>query len=145
MASDYESLEFADHFDCAVFFDCLHHAEDEKAAIHSAWRALKPGGLLITHEPGVGHSRSPDSVRAMELYGVNERDMPPERIIAAARAIGFTEWRIYPLPQVVINRFYRLEPNPWLFSPAGMRRALHLLRMAFFPSAKAGAIVVLKK
>ena len=75
--SDYESLTFSEIFDCAVFYDSLHHATDEKSALETVHRALRPGGVLITHEPGAGHSKSPDSLRAMELYGVTEKTWRP--------------------------------------------------------------------
>src|SRR5882724_7528324 len=32
LVSDYEDLRFTEEFDCAVFFDALHHAVDEKLA-----------------------------------------------------------------------------------------------------------------
>ena len=62
IVSDYESLAFDDPFDCAVFYDSLHHAVDERAALQSVYRALRPDGILVTHEPGVGHSMNPDSI-----------------------------------------------------------------------------------
>jgi ubiquinone/menaquinone biosynthesis C-methylase UbiE len=78
VVSDYESLQFDEPFDCAVFYDSLHHATDERAALQSAYRALRPGGVLVTHEPGAGHSKSADSLaRDGGLYGVTEKDMPP--------------------------------------------------------------------
>jgi SAM-dependent methyltransferase len=49
---DYEDMQFADEFDGAVFFDCLHHAEDERLALKMVYRALRPGGICVTHEPG---------------------------------------------------------------------------------------------
>jgi SAM-dependent methyltransferase len=58
--SDYEALAFAAEFDGVVFFDALHHAVDERAALAFAWHALKPGGICVTSEPGVGHANSAD-------------------------------------------------------------------------------------
>ena len=55
VVSDYESAGYSEEFDAALFYDSLHHAEDERAAIRCAFRALKPGGALVTHEPGRGH------------------------------------------------------------------------------------------
>ena len=55
--SDYESASFPCEFDCAVFYDSLHHADDERAALRLAFDVLKPGGVLITHEPGGGALR----------------------------------------------------------------------------------------
>ncbi len=92
------------HFDCAVFYDSLHHSDDERLAVAAAFAALKPGGVCITCEPGVGHSRSPESLQAVQKTGVNERDMEPARVIAAARAVGFTNWRVFPRARAV-HRF----------------------------------------
>lgn len=94
IVSDYESLAFAGEFDCAVFFDSLHHAVDEEAALASAFRALRPGGVLVTHEPGEGHARHPVTLEAVARYGVTEKDMPPRHIVALARRIGFSQARI---------------------------------------------------
>jgi SAM-dependent methyltransferase len=94
VVSDYEGLAFEGEFDCAVFFDSLHHAVDEEAALRSAFRALRPGGVLVTHEPGEGHAAKPPAIEAMKRYGVTEKDMPPRHIVALARAIGFREARI---------------------------------------------------
>lgn len=145
VCSDYESLDFHEKFDCVVFFDCLHHADDERAALASAWRALKPGGLVITHEPGEGHSTAPHSIQAMELYGVNERDMPPALIIRQARAVGFRDWRIYPMQHELFQIFYGEARRFSFWSRKGLRAARRLLRLAQEPSDRASAIVVLKK
>ncbi len=102
MLSDYESLHFEEPFDCAVFYDALHHAVDERAALESAYRALRPGGILITHEPGAGHSESPESVRARELYAVTEKDMPPAHIRDLCREIGFSAFEFLLDPTLTL-------------------------------------------
>jgi SAM-dependent methyltransferase len=95
---DFESVPFADEFDIVVFYDCLHHAQDEVAALRSAHRALRAGGTCITLEPGRGHHDSPDSIRTMQQFGTTERDMPPSTIIAAAKAIGFRGHAVHERP-----------------------------------------------
>lgn len=142
--ADYEALSFKNEFDCAVFFDCLHHADDELAAIQSAYDALKPGGLLITHEPGEGHSTASHSIEAMKLYGVNERDMPPSLIIRRGREVGFHSARIYPMQHELQTIFYG-EPPPKMISPAGWRRVKNVLKLAFIPSEANSSIVVMQK
>jgi ubiquinone/menaquinone biosynthesis C-methylase UbiE len=89
VVSDYESLSFQDEFDCAVFYDCLHHAEDEVAALRAVYKALRPGGICIACEPGEGHSKAPESIKAMQEFGVTERDMPPWLVKRAAKQVGF--------------------------------------------------------
>ena len=103
VCSDYEALDYRDRFDIAVFFDSLHHAEDEAGAIRSVYRALKPGGVCVTVEPGEGHSTSHHAIHAMNHFGVTEKDMPPRHIRKLAAAAGFSSIRIladvynYPL------------------------------------------------
>ena len=144
LISDYESLAFRDEFDCAVFFDCLHHADDEGAAIAKVYEALKPGGIMITHEPGLGHSTTPHSIEAMRIYGVNERDMPPSLIIAQGEKVGFGDARIYPMQHDLQEVFYQGK-QPRLFSKSGWRKLRRLINMTFSPSLDQSAIVVLRK
>jgi ubiquinone/menaquinone biosynthesis C-methylase UbiE len=110
IVSDYESMAYTDEFDCAVFFDALHHAEDEMQAIQRVYQALKPGGICVTSEPGVGHSRSPAAIAAMQQYNVTECDMPPSKIIRAAKQAGFKTTRIYPHAHH-LNLIYRNTNN----------------------------------
>jgi SAM-dependent methyltransferase len=93
---DYEEMCFDDVFDGALFYESLHHAVDEAAALRMVYRALRPGGVCVLSEPGRGHAASPTAVTAVQKYGVTERDMPPAAILAAARAAGFRESRVYP-------------------------------------------------
>ncbi len=95
MVSDYETLMFNEEFDCAIFYDALHHAVDEEAAIAKVYQALRPNGICITVEPGEGHSQSNESQEAMSLYGVTEKDMPPHHIIDIGKSIGFRQFRVY--------------------------------------------------
>ncbi len=95
---DFESVPFADEFDVVVFYDCLHHAHDEVAALRNAYRALRAGGVCITLEPGRGHSDSAESIRTMQQFGTTERDMPPSTIIAAGRAVGFASHAVHERP-----------------------------------------------
>lgn len=144
--SDYESLNFSEPFDCAVFYDSLHHATDEKAALESVYRALRPGGVLVTHEPGAGHSKSPDSLRAMELYGVTEKDMAPIHIRDLCRQIGYSRFEFLPDPTLAVIAMYginlaalkRIE-QPW------WRRLLQIGRLFADRRLQNGGICVITK
>jgi hypothetical protein len=57
---------------------------------------------------------------------------------------GFSEYRIYPMQHELIDLFYK-QPIPRLFSKAAWLRMKRLFALAFRPSYRAGAIVVLKK
>ncbi|MBW2273349.1 MAG: class I SAM-dependent methyltransferase [Deltaproteobacteria bacterium] len=100
VAGDYEALDFREEFDCAVFYDSLHHSEDECAALRSAYAALKPGGVCVALEPGVGHASQEASRSAAETYGVTERDMPPSLIMRAGQAAGFGRMEIHRRPSL---------------------------------------------
>jgi len=93
---DYESMDFESEFDCAVFFDALHHSINEEDAIRMVYKALKPGGICIASEPGIGHANMPRSIDAVRKYNVTEKDMPPGRIIKAGRKAGFRVYKVYP-------------------------------------------------
>jgi SAM-dependent methyltransferase len=92
-AGDYESMPYRKEFDAVLFYDALHHAEDERAALAAAYAALRPGGICLTVEPGEGHALvSADAVRA---FGVTEKDMPPHYIIGIGRSVGFRQFSVY--------------------------------------------------
>lgn len=111
VVSDYESMPYQNEFDCAMFFDSLHHAEDEYLALEMVYRALKPGGVLVTREPGDGHSKNELTIHAMEEYGVTEKDMPPRKIVSMAKEIGFSKHNVFPFPDYIVKRFYREHEN----------------------------------
>jgi SAM-dependent methyltransferase len=144
--ADYEALDYRDEFDCAVFFDALHHADNETAALASVFRALKAGGTLVTHEPGEGHAVQPASIDAMQRFGVTERDMPPRHIMRVAREIGFRGARCYPLPDDLFRTSY-LSPRAARFPGAFGRavRCLEYIRYQFHHFGRRGGLVVLTK
>jgi SAM-dependent methyltransferase len=107
---DYLSFEVCDYeksfdfgiFDAAVIYDALHHADDEGAVIRNVFRALKPGGIFITMEPGAGHSVATYSIEATQRFGTTEKDMEYERQRAHMLAAGFSD----------IKQFIRLSELP---------------------------------
>jgi SAM-dependent methyltransferase len=94
VVADSEKLPFIGEFDAVVFFDSLHHSVDEQATVSAAYRALKPGGVLIASETGPGHHEK--SLEVESQFDVTEKDMPPRRIIRLGRAAKFKRWRVYP-------------------------------------------------
>lgn len=91
--ADSEDLPFADEFDAVIFYDSLHHSVNELEALRSAYQALKPGGVCIASEPGVGHeARSRDVIAK---YDVTEKDMPPKHVIKLGRLVGFERCRAH--------------------------------------------------
>jgi SAM-dependent methyltransferase len=92
--ADSEKLPFQAEFDAVLFFDSLHHAVDERAALDSAYRALKPGGVCVTVEPGWGHHHRSLEVEAK--FGVTEKDMPPFYLKRLGKQVGFRGCKVYP-------------------------------------------------
>ena len=95
---DFEDLPFVEEFDIVVFYDCLHHSDDEVVALREAYKSLKPGGICVTLEPGRGHSKTDASLAAIETMGTTERDMPPSVITRAAKKVGFSSHQIVDRP-----------------------------------------------
>lgn len=146
ICGDYEALADADGgYDCAIFFDSLHHSDDEGKAIRSAFDALKPGGILLTHEPGEGHAMNPFSIAAIEQFGVNERDMPPELIVQRGLEAGFKSYRVLPMPADLFHIFYEARFPRRRFSKARLKIIRRLHDIIFKPNMKNGAIVLLQK
>jgi ubiquinone/menaquinone biosynthesis C-methylase UbiE len=109
MTADYETMSFDNEFDCAVFFDSLHHSVDENLAIKVIYKALKPNGRCITDEPGRGHGSSEVSLEAVNKFQVTERDMPPGAIFRAGKKAGFKHFYTFPYAYNFIQLTYRLK------------------------------------
>jgi SAM-dependent methyltransferase len=92
---DYEHSIPDDGFDTVVIYDALHHALDEGRVIANALKCLKPGGRLITMEPGRGHSQSQEAQDAIRDYGTTEKDMEFEHQARLMRQAGFATVRQY--------------------------------------------------
>jgi SAM-dependent methyltransferase len=105
---DYESVEAGESFDGVLFFDALHHAEDEKAALASVHRVLRKGGVCVASEPGRGHSSTPEAIRAIEQFGVNEKDMPPTHVATVTQGLSF-KIEVYPHLSQIAQLLARAE------------------------------------
>jgi SAM-dependent methyltransferase len=109
VAADYESFVSENAYDYVLFYDALHHAEDEAAAVRTAYRALKPGGVVFAFEPGAGHHRSTGAQKAIATYGVHEKDMPPGKVWKLGREAGFCRALFLPLPRQAGAALYRRD------------------------------------
>jgi SAM-dependent methyltransferase len=104
LVADSEALEFESEFDVVIYFDSLHHAIDEFAALRCAYQALRPGGICIALEPGRGHHQKSREIEAE--HDVTEKDMPPSYIERLGRQAGFTGCRVFPAPQYLGKALY---------------------------------------
>jgi len=144
---DYEQMGFDNEFDCAVFYDSLHHSVSEEDALRMVYKALKPGGICVTSEPGMGHAHRPHSQVAMELFNVTERDMPPGRIIRAGRKAGFRRWRVYPHMKPLSACLFGVSKQSFFHKLRWLPSFLRVLPLPFLASfyKHMSGIVVLEK
>jgi len=145
LVCDYESLAFREEFDAAVFYDSLHHSMDPAASLAGAFRALKPGGIVVTVEPGAGHSASEAARNAVAQFDVMERDMPPALVAQLGRAAGFTGATAYPMPKMISALHYRSVPPSWWPLGDALYRYLALGWVTLVRRRQYGGMVVLKK
>lgn len=134
VVSDYESLNFHEEFEAACFYDSLHHAEDEKLALEAVYRALKPGGVVLMHEPGDGHSVAEHSIIAMKKFGVTEKDMPAYHIMDVAAEIGFKKARFMPFATDMVECLRRQHVRMLDAPKTGLKGWWHQLNMGMTES-----------
>jgi SAM-dependent methyltransferase len=132
-AADYEGFRTDRLFDYVLFYDALHHAEEEQSAVAAAYRALKPGGVMFAFEPGAGHSRSAGARHAVSTYGVHEKDMSPAYVWRLGRRAGFRRALFLPVPHDLIRHVYRRD---YLRTASRLRLAAEKLWGYFHAAAK---------
>jgi SAM-dependent methyltransferase len=111
VVADWEALDYQDEFDAVIFYESLHHSLDEQKAVRCAYRALRPGGVLIASETGVGHEAAWREVA--ERYDVTEKDMPPKRILKLGAAAGFRRRLVYPRGDHLGRLLYGKPVSAW--------------------------------
>jgi len=97
-------LPFRDEsFDGIICMNALHHMPDYRATLAEMCRVLRAGGRAAFAEPGDQHSKSPESILAMEQYGALEKDVVLSEIYQLAREVGFRRMILKPyvLPEMV--------------------------------------------
>jgi ubiquinone/menaquinone biosynthesis C-methylase UbiE/glycosyltransferase involved in cell wall biosynthesis len=93
-------LPFRDEsFDGIICMNALHHMPDYRLTLAEMCRVLKAGGRAVFAEPGDQHSKSPESILAMEQYGALEKDVVLSEIYQLARAVGFQRMLLKPYVQ----------------------------------------------
>lgn len=134
LVGDYETISFEEEFDCVTFIDSLHHSISEEQAICMAYKALKPGGICIAAEPGIGHARHPESISAVEQFNVTERDMPPGKIIRAGKKAGFRKFKIYPHARHLAVIYREPSTSSWkkIFTVSIFKNLAAIFVIAFY-------------
>ena len=148
VVADYEEFSAAEPFDCALFYDSLHHAEDEQAAVRCAHRSLRDGGMLVAFEPSRGHSEQAASIRAVREFGVHEKDMPADYIVRLGCAAGFRRHLFLPRPHELVRRLYKpgyaRATGPADLFVRYLLGKLRLIRFLFHHRGKAPIVVLWK-
>ncbi len=75
--------------DRIVSFDAFHHVCDQERTLREMERVLRPGGIVVFHEPGPHHSLTPTAQSEMRDYDVIENDIDLHRIWQIAERLGF--------------------------------------------------------
>jgi len=134
-------------FEVALFIDSLHHADNPLVALQSAYKIMRENGICIICEPGRGHSKAFDAIKAREDYGVNENDIVPKEIKKMAKKVGFKKVKILPYPPDIHKIVYKE------FSPKTLKskllnnvaaRALALFYEQIYKKKQEGLIVLYK-
>ena len=139
-AYDYEediALHFG-KFDAVVVYDALHHAEKEGEVIQNVFNCLKPKGLFITIEPGVGHGTAPESIQAQTKYGTTEKDMDFNHQKEIMEKSGFRS----------VSQYLRISHLPLepVSDPAGLRKQReHIRSLEFETSNGYTSLVIAQK
>ena len=97
-------LPFKDaSIDGIICMNALHHMPDYRATLAEMCRVLKAGGRAVFSEPGDEHSKSPESIMAVEQFGAVEKDIVLPEIYQLAKEVGFARMILKPfvLPDLV--------------------------------------------
>jgi ubiquinone/menaquinone biosynthesis C-methylase UbiE len=147
VAGDGMRLPFRDaSFDGVICMNALHHMPDYQGTLAEMGRILKAGGRAVFAEPGDQHSKSPESILAMEQYGALEKDVVLSEVYQLARAAGFQRMILKPyvVPELLELDYEEFErfsaggtvSNPF-FTPAEI--AAFVRGQPLFCLQKAGA------
>lgn len=106
---DFEKSGFSEEFDAIIFYAALHHTQNLEASLGCAYKALKPGGILLAIEPGSGHGDHADDHATQ--YDLGDRDMPPKLIKQVAKQVGFSKFQCYQHSGQLYSSLYGGQPN----------------------------------
>jgi len=145
LVKDYETLKLSEKFDCAVFLNSLHHAEDEHKVIARVYDLLKDGGICVTSEPGVGHSDTEAAITAVRRFNVTEKEMPPKHIIKIARQCGFRKYDVFPhADSIAYYSMYSVINSPANLRNIKMLKKLVKLIWTFLQKRNSGVVTLYK-
>ena len=138
LVCDYETEPIPGDFDIAVIYDALHHAEDEFSVLLNIYNALSEGGILVTIEPGAGHSTTPEAREAIRKYGTTEKDMAffHQKMLMQKAGFGLVEQYIR-LSQLPVENIATLN--------GALRQVRHGVTLAYGSATGLTSMVVARK
>ena len=86
---DIEKINFKNQFDRVLIYDGLHHCPNEQKVLRNAYRALRPGGVMLVVEPNIGHQYDPEAQKVAKRFGVLEKGYSPVYLKKSLKKIGF--------------------------------------------------------
>lgn len=134
VCGDSEALPFrTSSFDRVLCLNTMHHMPDLGKALREIARVLNADGRAVFAEPGVGHSRQPHAIRAVQEFGVQEADIDAAEFLDQSKAAGFPFVVIEPFTHIVPG--YGLTAQHWrnwrkLAAESRPRRAARTFRRA---------------
>jgi ubiquinone/menaquinone biosynthesis C-methylase UbiE len=147
VTGDLESLPFSNgSFARALCMNALHHLPRPDHALAEIARVLTPGGRLVLIEPGRGHRENPTSVKAVEQFGVLERELEASELMALCAAAGFSDVRLLPLSyataEIALSTEQVARWRTWTRTKRPLRalRKLRLAVLELFGRAKDGEL-----
>ena len=96
-------------WDAIIFASALHHSMDRRATLASCFKALRPGGVLMASEPGIGHGSGQHAREWSAKMDVTEKSTPPYGIAKDGRSVGFQSIRVYPNPATLHKAAYQVS------------------------------------
>ncbi len=87
--ADMENLTYENEFDAVLIYDSLHHCNNQKDVLESAYNALKKGGQIIIYEPPFPHYISPHAKYVSKKYSVTERGISGLILKKDLRGVGY--------------------------------------------------------
>ena len=89
--AEYLTSKFEDEYtDFIVFYNSLHHMQNQKKIISECYKVLKKGGKIIFLEPGYTHTKKQNTKEAMKRFGMVERGIYPFKLKKDCKKAGFS-------------------------------------------------------
>ncbi len=91
IVADIENLPIKDScLNSILCYDSFHHIPNRKTAIAHFFRVLREAGMVALAEPGREHEQAQVSKDVMKKYGILEKGIETEDIIAYCEGLDFT-------------------------------------------------------